>query len=86
MVNTPEKPHLIEAMAGVTDDLPLYRRVTCELPSSFSSPLTYFSPSLLSAVNLGNLEISPIATQKEVLEQKLWPWADNLINKTYFEL
>lgn len=40
----------------------------------------------LSSVNLGNLEISNIYTQKEVHEQKLWPWAENVITKTYFEL
>lgn len=80
MVNTPEKPQLVEASKHVTDDLPLYRRATCKF-----SLYILFS-LLLFLVNLGNLEISNIFTQKEVHEQKLWPWAENVITKTYFEL
>mmetsp|Transcript_6626 Transcript_6626/g.6933 ORF Transcript_6626/g.6933 Transcript_6626/m.6933 type:complete len:249 (-) Transcript_6626:100-846(-) len=65
MTDSPEKPHLVEAAAQITDDLPLYRSVV---------------------FNNGNLEVSPVYTQKEVFEQKKWQWADNLIQKVYFEV
>jgi hypothetical protein len=84
MVNAPEKPQLAAAVSHVTDDLPLYRRASCMLPSP---PASSLFPSLTSpSVNLGNLEISEVLTQKQVHEQKLWPWAENVIQKTYFEL
>lgn len=37
-------------------------------------------------LNRGNLEISPLKTQKEVMDEKLWSFSDNLTNKVYFEV